>query len=173
LILPVYKSTFQRADELKSDCPRETALYRDHVIMWGKDLARSIDYLETRDDIDAGRIAYYGLSWGGAMGAIYPAVEKRIRAVVLYVAGFSFQRALPEADQINYVTRVTQPTLMLNGEHDFFFPSETSQRPMFELLGTPPEHKKQMTYPRGHSVPRTDMIKETLAWLDRYLGPVE
>lgn len=120
VMLPVYKGTFQR-DDLKSDYPEETAFYKDHVIMWVKDLARSIDYLETRDDIDADRIAYYGLSWGGAMGAILPAVERRFKAVVLYVAGLNFQRALPEVDQINYVTRVTQPTLMLNGELDFYF----------------------------------------------------
>ena len=173
VMLPIYKGTFQRGDDLKSDYPEETAFYKDHVIMWCKDLARSIDYLETRDDIDADRIAYYGLSWGGAMGAILPAVERRIKAVVLYVAGLNFQHALPEVDQINYVTRVTQPTLMLNGEFDFYFPSETSQRPMFELLGTSPEHKKRLTYPRGHSVPCTEMIKETLAWLDRYLGRVD
>jgi len=67
---------------------------------------------------------------------------------------------------------VTQPTLILNGELDFFFPSETSQRPMFELLGTPAEHKKRLVFPGGHSVPRTEMIRESLEWLDRYLGPV-
>ena len=61
---------------------------------------------------------------------------------------------------------------MLNGEFDFFFPVETAQKPMFDLLGTPPEHKRRITYPGGHSVPRVEMIKETLAWLDRYLGPV-
>jgi hypothetical protein len=43
---------------------------------------------------------------------------------------------------------------------------------MFDLLGTPPEHKRRLTYEGGHSVPRVEMIKETLAWLDRYLGPV-
>lgn len=172
LLLPIYKGTYQRGDDLKSDYPEETAFYRDHVVMWGKDLARSIDYLETRADIDAAKLAYYGVSWGGAMGAIMPAIEKRLKVVVLYVAGLTFQRSLPEVDQINYVSRVTQPTLMLNGEHDFFFPIETSQKPMFELLGTPPEHKRQIIYPYGHSVPRTEHIKETLAWLDRYLGPV-
>ncbi len=171
LMLPVYKGTFHRADELRSDVPDETTFYKDHVIMWAQDLARSIDYLERRDDIDVQRIAYYGLSWGGALGAILPAVERRIKVVVLYVAGLTFQHALPEADQINYITRVTQPTLMLNGELDFFFPPETSQRPMFDMLGTPPEHKRRLTYPRGHSVPRTELIKETLAWLDRYFGP--
>jgi eukaryotic-like serine/threonine-protein kinase len=140
--------------------------------MWGKDLGRSLDYAETRSDLDSSRVAYYGLSWGGAMGAILPAVEPRIKANVLYVAGLTFQHALPEADAINYITRVKQPTLILNGELDFFFPQETSQRPMFELLGTPAEHKKRLVFPGGHSVPRTEMIKESLAWLDRYLGPV-
>jgi hypothetical protein len=76
-------------------------------------------------------------------------------------AGFNFQRPLPEADAINYVTRVTQPTLMLNGELDFYFPRETSQRP---------EHKRWMTFPGAHSVPRVEMVREVLGWLARYLA---
>lgn len=172
LMLPIYKGTYQRGDELKSDYPEQSTFYKDHVIMWSKDLARSIDYLETRPDIDSSKLAYYGISWGGAMGAIMPAIEKRLKAVVLYVAGLNFQHALPEVDQINYVSRVTQPTLMLNGERDFFFPMETSQRPMFELLGTPPDQKKRLTYSLGHSVPRNELVKEVVAWLDKYLGPV-
>ena len=172
VIFPIYKGTYERGGDLNSDYPAATTFYKDYVVMWGKDLSRSIDYLETRKDIDSRRIAYYGLSWGGALGAILPAVEPRIKANVLYVAGMTFQPALPEADQINYVTRVRQPTLILNGELDFFFPPETSQRPLFELLGTPPAHKKRLVFPGGHSVPRTEMIKESLLWLDRYLGPV-
>ncbi|HET7294671.1 MAG TPA: protein kinase [Vicinamibacteria bacterium] len=172
VIWPIYKGTYERGGEMRSDYPEETAFYKDHVVMWGKDLSRSIDYLETRPDIDVDSIAYYGVSWGGAMGAILPAVEKRIKANVLYVAGLNFQRALPEADAVNYVGRVTQPTLILNGELDFFFPVETSQRPLFELLGTPKEHKKRLVFPGGHSVPRVQQIKESLQWLDRYLGPV-
>jgi serine/threonine protein kinase/dienelactone hydrolase len=172
VLYPIYKGTFERGGELHSDYPAETAFYKDHVIMWGKDLARSIDYLETRKDLDTGRLAYYGLSWGAALGAILPAVEPRIKANILYVAGLQFQRALPEADAINYVTRVKQPTLILNGELDFFFPPEASQRPLFDLLGTPPANKKRLVFPGGHSVPRTEMIKESLLWLDRYLGPV-
>ncbi|MGK2858467.1 MAG: bifunctional serine/threonine-protein kinase/formylglycine-generating enzyme family protein [Thermoanaerobaculia bacterium] len=173
VVFPIYKGTYERSDELRSDIGRETTFYKDHVIMWGKDLSRTIDYLETRDDLDTSRVGYYGLSWGGTMGAIMPAVEPRIKVSVLYVAGMSFQRPLPEADQVNYVGRVRQPTLILNGELDFFFPPETSQKPLFDLLGTPSEHKKRMIFPGGHSVPRTEMIKESLAWFDRYLGPVD
>ena len=172
LVLPVFKGTYHRGGELHSDYPSETTQYRDYMIMWARDLGRTIDYLETRDDLDATKLAYFGLSWGGYMGAIMPAIEKRIRANVLYVAGLTFQRALPEVDPIHYITRVTQPTLMLNGELDFFFPLETSQKPMFELLGTPPEHKRRLTFQGGHSVPRVETIKQTLGWLDRYLGPV-
>jgi pimeloyl-ACP methyl ester carboxylesterase len=91
---------------------------------------------------------------------------------VLYVAGFLFQRALPEAEQLNYAGRVRQPTLMLNGEYDFFFPVETSQQPMFERLGTPAEHKRWVVSPGAHTLPRNDVATELLAWLDRYLGPV-
>jgi dienelactone hydrolase len=173
LVLPIFKGTYQRGGDFNSDYARETTQYRDYVIMWGRDLGRTIDYLETRDDMDSAKIAYFGLSWGGHLGAIMPAIEKRIRANVLYVAGLPFQRALPEVDAIHYISRVTQPTLMLNGELDFYFPAETSQKPMFELLGTPPEHKRRLTFPGGHSVPRVEMIKQTLAWLDRYLGPVK
>jgi cephalosporin-C deacetylase-like acetyl esterase len=172
VIFPIYKGTYERGGDLHSDYAAATSAYKDYVIMWGKDLARSIDYLETRRDIDAGRLAYYGLSWGGGLGAILPAVESRIKANVLYVAGLGFQRALPEVDEINYIGHVKQPTLILNGELDFFFPAETSQRPMFELLGTPAADKKRLVFAGGHSVPRTEMIKESLDWLDRYLGPV-
>jgi eukaryotic-like serine/threonine-protein kinase len=44
---------------------------------------------------------------------------------------------------------------------------------MFRLLGTPKENKRHVIYESGHAVPRTEVIKETLAWLDRYLGPVQ
>jgi eukaryotic-like serine/threonine-protein kinase len=172
MVQAIGECTYERGDDLHSDDPDETTSYKDHVTMWGKDLARSIDYVESRKDLDATRIAYYGLSWGAALGALLPAVEMRIKASVLYVAGLSSVRALPEADAINYVGRVRQPTLMLNGELDFFFPLEMSQRPLFELLGTPAADKKWLVFPGGHSVPRTEQIKESLQWLDRYLGPV-
>ena len=172
IMWPIYKSTFERGDGLKTAIPNESNLYKEYVAQWAKDLGRSIDYLETREDIDGNKLAFYGHSWGGAMAPIMLAVEERLKVGVLLVAGFCFQRAQPEADQINFVPRVTVPLLMLNGRYDFYFPLETSQKPFFDLLGTPPEQKKMFIYDRGHDVPRTELIKETLNWLDRYLGPV-
>ena len=174
LIYPILKGTFERKDELRSDGPEETVFYKDHVIMWRKDIGRAIDYIESRNDILSDKVGYFGLSWGGFMGGLIPAVERRIKVVVLNVGGLNrAQRALPEADQINFIPRVYQPVLMLNGKYDMFFPEETSQIPMFELLGTPAKDKKRIIYDTGHLVPQTELIKETLAWFDNYFGPVK
>jgi pimeloyl-ACP methyl ester carboxylesterase len=173
LVLPTYKSTFERQDGLHSDSPNESVAYKDHVIMWVKDFSRTLDYLETRQDLRPDRIAFLGASWGGFMGGIVPAVEQRVRVVVLNVGGMVMERSLPEVDQINYLPRIRQPVLMLNGEYDNYFPVETAQKPMFRLLGTQPDDKKMIVYPSGHLVPRVEFMKETLAWLDRYLGPVQ
>jgi hypothetical protein len=61
---------------------------------------------------------------------------------------------------------------MLNGRYDFFFPVETAQKPFFRLLGPPADEKKYVVYEGGHDVPRTQLISESFAWLDKYLGPV-
>jgi hypothetical protein len=44
---------------------------------------------------------------------------------------------------------------------------------MFDLLGTPAEHKRLIAFDTDHFVPYNEYVKETLAWLDRYLGPVK
>ncbi|MGZ8558845.1 MAG: SUMF1/EgtB/PvdO family nonheme iron enzyme [Chitinophagaceae bacterium] len=173
IVWPVYKGTHERHDDLKSDLQEETVFYKDHVIMWRKDIGRTIDYLETRTDIQFNKVGYLGWSWGGFMGGIMPALEKRIKTVVLNVGGMGMTRSLPEVDQLNFLPRITQPVLMLNGKHDMFFPVETSQKPMFDLLGTPKENKKIIIYESGHLVPRTDFVKETLLWFDKYLGTVK
>ena len=136
-----------------------------------KDLRRSIDYLETREDIDSERLAYFGMSWGGNLGAIIPAVEERFVASVL-VAGGLLGTGRPEVRDLNDVRRVSTPTLILNGKYDVIFPAETSSQPMLDLLGTPAEDKRLILYETDHIPPRTEYIKETLAWLDKYLGPV-
>ena len=40
------------------------------------------------------------------------------------------------------------------------------------LLGTPAQHKKQILFDGGNFLPRTEMMTESLKWLDQYLGPV-
>ena len=66
-----------------------------------------------------------------------------------------------------------KPTLMINGKYDMFFPYETSIKPMFDLLGTPDKHKKLSLFESDHLPPMNYFIKESLSWLDLYLGPVK
>ncbi|MEA2164987.1 MAG: hypothetical protein QOK37_3114 [Thermoanaerobaculia bacterium] len=171
-LFPVYKGTFERNDALKSDTPDNTPFYRDHMIAWYRDMARSIDYLETRKDIDTTKLAYLGLSWGAERGPVLVALEHRFRAAIFIGGGFDSKKAFPETDQVNFAPRVTIPVLMLNGRYDPFFPELTSQNTMFDLLGTPASNKRHIVYLSGHNPPRPEMIRETLAWLDRYLGNV-
>jgi hypothetical protein len=39
--------------------------------------------------------------------------------------------------------------------------------------GDPNEQKRLVIFEAGHIIPRNQLIKETLDWLDRYLGPVK
>ena len=172
VLYPVYKSTYERGDGMESDVGNVTSTWRDHVIMWVKDASRAIDYAETRPELDHHKLAYYGYSWGAEMGAIVPAVEPRIKVCVLALGGLDFHRSLPEVDTINFISRVKQPVLMLNGHYDFFFPVESSQEPFYRLLGSRKDQKKRLLYETGHNIPRNELIKETLNWLDQYLGPV-
>lgn len=173
VIVPIYKGTYERYDSLKTSTPDETVFYKDHVIMWRKDIGRSLDYLETRNDIQIDKIGYLGYSWGGRLGGTFAAIEQRLKVVVLNVGGLKMEKTLPEIDQLNYLPRVVQPVLMLNGKHDMYFPVETSQKPMFELLGTPKKDKRLIIYDAGHQVPLIELVKETLLWYDQYLGPVK
>jgi dienelactone hydrolase len=173
VLWPIYKGTYERPDDMRSYFPNTSIRYRDRVINWGKDLGRSIDYLETRSDIDRNKLGFYGYSWGACLGAIFPAVEKRLKVSVLMGPGLYLQHSRPEVDQINFAPRVTIPTLIVDGRDDFVFPPKTSQEPFYRLLGTPKEHKRRVVFDGGHSVPRHHLIRESLDWLDKYLGTVQ
>ena len=172
VLYPVYKGTMERNFE-RPDPWENTHRQMEYWIQVVKDYRICIDYLETRQDIDSQKLAYYGMSWGGAWpGVIIPAVEERLKASILLPGGLG-DYGRPEVNPINYVTRVKTPTLMLNGKYDANFPYETSAKPLYDLLGTPDEHKELRLYETDHIPPRNEFIKEILAWLDKYLGPVK
>ncbi len=80
---------------------------------------------------------------------------------------------LPETHPWNFAPRVTIPTLMVNGKNDFTLPYETAQLPFFHHLATPEADKRLVNITGGHiTTDRNALIRETLDWLDRYLGPV-
>lgn len=170
---PVYKGTFERRDDryLGIHLGANTHQYSDYLIQVVEDFRRTVDYLESRKDIDADRLAYYGMSWGALMGGIIPAVEKRIKTAII-LAGGIYESGLPEANPLNYVSRIKMPFLMLVGRYDTILDHESMAKPMFEMIGTPEEHKVLKIYETDHIPPKSEYIAEILAWLDLYLGPV-
>ena len=136
-------------------------------------MRRTVDYLETRSDIDRGRLGFYGYSWGARIGAIVGGVEDRFKALILAHGGLPSESRRPEVDELNFLPRVKVPVVMINGRYDHVFPVEPSQNPFFARLGTPTDQKAHLILPGGHSSPRNEMIQAVLEGLDRWLGPVE
>jgi eukaryotic-like serine/threonine-protein kinase len=168
-MFPIYKGTYERyvrADE-------GTTAEREMEIACLKDFSRSIDYLETRPELDHDKLAYYGVSFGSRISSIILAIDKRPKTAVLVGGGFRPEAQLPEISEINYAPRVKIPVVMINGRYDFIFPWQTSQNPMFRLLGTRGTDRRHAMFDAGHIPPRNDIIREALAWLDRYLGSVK
>ena len=146
---------------------------REISIQRGLDLRRTVDYLQTRPDIDGEKIGFYGLSLGAQLAPVYLAVEPRLKLGVLLSGGFETWSIPPETDPVNFAPRVSQPVVMVNGREDFDLPYETAQVPMFRMLGTKPADKQHVVLEGGHLPPRPqEVFKAILDWLDRYLGPV-
>jgi len=70
-----------RRNGLPDFTPRDSA----EQVQLIQDLSRSVDVLLARADVDKARIGYIGGSYGGAMGALFVGVERRLHAAVLFV----------------------------------------------------------------------------------------
>ncbi len=170
LVYPVYKGTYERRVERSG--PNDD---RDLIIQMSKDLQRTVDYLETRDDIDTGKLAYYGLSMGASLGQIFTAIEKRFSASVLLAGGLHHYQPEypPAAIPLNFAPRSTVPVLLINSRNDFHAPLDTEIQPMFDLQGAADGQKRLVILEGGH-VPDSpnEFIREMLDWLDEHLGSV-
>ena len=170
VLYPVYKGTYERPGGAPDNTPT-TVAGKELLIQQSKDLRRSIDYLETRPDIDRNRIGYMGVSMGAAAGVIFGALEDRLRTVILLDGGFFAEKVLPGTDQADFVPRVKAPVLMISGKFDWIFMGKDA---LYDMFGAPSADKKKLTFNTDHDVSedRPDLVREVLAWLDKYLGRV-
>ena len=83
LVYPIYQGMYERFAPAKL-APNKL---RDLTVMWSKDLGRTIDYLEAREDIDHTKLAFYGFSLGANYGPVFDAVDGRFQAAVLISGG--------------------------------------------------------------------------------------
>jgi len=97
------------------------------------------------------------------------AVEPRLKVGIFNQAGIN-PDVHPDINAVHFLPRVTVPVLQFNGLYDADFLFEESANPFFNRLGTPEADKNHVVEPTGHFVPQTTYIRETLGFLDRYLG---
>ena len=137
-----------------------------------KDLQRAVDVLRARPDVDDERIAYLGISYGGAMGALFAGIERRISAAVLVVADGglvshftgpedqdfmaslscetrnAWFRAMTPIEPIRFVGHATVPLLLQNGRSDDLVPPADAEA----LHEAAPEPKAIQWYMAGHGL---------------------
>ena len=171
LVYPVYKGTYDRPGRWGQV---GTIGYIDMVVRQSKDVGRSMDYLQTRAEIDKDRIAYLGVSQGTAYGVIYTALEDRFKTVIFLDGGFFLGATSPAGDQANFAPRLKKPVLMMNGRYDFTFSLDRAQIPFFKMLGTPEADKKHVVFDTPHDISQEParLASEVLGWLDKYLGRI-
>jgi dienelactone hydrolase len=170
VVLPVYKGTFERPGKRYEKIT--DAVRREKAMMQMKDLRRTIDYLETREEFDNGKIAMYGLSSGARWCSVAPAFEERIKATIVMGGGFDgWSGKLPEWSQFNSTPRVKIPVLMLSGKYDYLNPLETDLKPLFKLFGTADKDKHFKIYDTGHAIwDINEWRRDVLDFLDQYFG---
>jgi len=148
-----------------------TVAFRDLMVLHATELRLGLDYLETRDDIDTGALAYAGLSWGAGSRLVLAGVDDRFRAIVLVGAGIDerLHPTLPEASNVNFAPYIRAPKLIVNGRQDEEHPWRTRAEPLWNLLSEPKE--LALFDGVGHHPPDEMRIPAIRDFLDRHLGP--
>tara|TARA_A100001234_G_scaffold126195_1_gene110675 strand:+ start:829 stop:3084 length:2256 start_codon:yes stop_codon:yes gene_type:complete len=166
LIWPAWKGSLNRMPENVASNEDTLRRFRNQFVAWVNDTDKTLDYLETRNDIDTENIFYLGMSYGALFNTHTLLFENRYKGAILYVGG-SFPTYPPLSDGINHLPRIKTPFLMLNGEQDYLVPKSAANF-FYQFTGTPTEDKKIIFYDSGHwPLPRNQMIKETLSFIDK------
>ena len=153
---------------------------RDIISQTVFDLRRSIDFLNTREEIDPERIGYYGISLGGIIGTVFCGVDERVKVPVIALAGGNLNlmfglKALSDEtmdfmsiiDPVNFVEKIhPRPFLMINAENDEVVPPATSKI----LFQKAKEPKNIIWYPSKHrDLPIEKAYPDGISWFQEYL----
>ena len=169
---------------------RMTKQDRDEQIQLMKDLQRAVDVLRAQPNVDKDRIAYIGVSYGGAMGVQFAAIEHRIKAAALVVpdgghvmhntqpGGLIFLATLPCAaraawfremipiEPIRFIAFAKPtPLLFQNGRQDQFITAADAEL----LHNAAPEPKKILWYEAGHNL-TPQAVLDRHDWLVQQIG---
>jgi dienelactone hydrolase len=145
---------------------------RSEQIQVIKDLQRAVDVLRSRPNVDDDRITYVGFSWGGATGALFVGIERRLRSAALVVghggqvshatgpeghkllAGIpcarrvAWIRAMAPIEPIRFIGHANVPLLLQNGKMDPLIPYADAM----ELHAAAPQPRTSRWYDTGHDL---------------------
>ncbi|MBC8141476.1 MAG: alpha/beta hydrolase [Armatimonadetes bacterium] len=159
------------------------------------DLRRGLDYLQTRPDVDGGRVGLVGISLGGIYGGVFAGLDKRVGATALWSAGGDWGKLLTESQQrfavarrergkvpdaatvesvmrdvdpLTYAARITpRPLLLLAGTQDTIVPNACTDA----LFDAAKEPKTLERLPGGHVPDPRTLTVRTMDFFDRVLKP--
>ena len=159
------------------------------VIFW--DDIRTLDYLQTRPEVDPNRLASVGLSIGGYRTNFLAGLDPRIKAAC--VAGWMTSlrhlypgfaaHTMPSAvvpDLLDYLDypdigslTMPNPLLVVHGQRDTLFPPEGVHAAFenltrcYEAIGKP-ERFRTLTFDGPHKFP-THAQQQMIEWFDRWV----
>ena len=155
------------------------------------DLQRAVDLLLARSDVDPERLGYVGRSYGGAMGALFAGVERRLKTYALQVGdggvvshftgaedppngpfgvtreGWQrWLRAMEPIEPIRFISRAAPASLYFqSGRQDRLVPPADAER--LQQAGSEP--RKTSWYDTGHGLDSA-AERDLLAWLHQAIG---
>jgi len=156
------------------------------------DLQRAVDVLIARDDVDASKLGFVGLSYGAAMGAMFAGIERRIDAYALLVGDAGLAAHFKDADLSQFpglpqLSRdqwcrwfaAMEPlssthfignaaparVLFLWGRQDRFVPPALAN----ELFRAAGDTKEARWYDSGHGLPPTAYL-DMIDWMAGRIG---
>ena len=154
-----------------------------------KDLQRAVDVLRAHPDVDDERIAYQGVSYGGAMGALFVGIERRLKTAVLVVADGglvshstgpedlefmgsmscetrnAWLHAMTPIEPIRFIAHANVPLLLQNGRSDNLVPPADAEA----LHEATPEPKTVQWYMAGHGLSQQALIARH-NWMVEHIG---
>ena len=163
---------------------------RTEQIQLMKDLQRAVDVLRAMPDVDSERMAYLGVSYGGAMGALFAGIERRLAAAVLVVGDgglvshftgpedVNFMASLPCATRVDWFRAMVpiepirflphaSPTALLlqSGRLDNLVPEADAQA----VHAAAPASRTIRWYDAGHGLNQQALF-DRLDWLHEQIG---
>jgi uncharacterized protein len=155
-----------------------------------KDLQAAVDVLRAHPNVDDERIAYLGISYGGAMGALFAGIERRIKAAVLVVGDgglvshftgpedatqmggvpcatrVTWFQAMAPIEPIRFVGQASPTALLLqSGRFDTLVPAADAQ----DLHAAASSPKTILWYDAGHGL-NQQAVSDRLDWLHGQVG---